>query len=109
MQSDRKYDIVVFGATGFTGQRVLRELVAQGSGCVNAVYAGCENAVVTCYLRSGVMQLPDAVVTSSAKFCKPVGGQQSRCGPALTNDLALAFMSCEVLRTVLHADAHCRY
>lgn len=39
MQSDRNFDIVVFGATGFTGKRVLRELVAQGRGYVDAVYA----------------------------------------------------------------------
>ena len=32
MEHRRKYDAVVFGATGFTGHRVLKELVSQGRG-----------------------------------------------------------------------------
>ena len=32
MKSPRVYDAVVFGATGFTGQRVLRELVSHSRG-----------------------------------------------------------------------------
>lgn len=32
MDAHRKFDVVVFGATGFTGQRVLKELVSQGQG-----------------------------------------------------------------------------
>ena len=32
MDAHRKFDVVVFGATGFTGQRVLKELVRQGQG-----------------------------------------------------------------------------
>ena len=32
VESSRMYDAVVFGATGFTGQRILRELVSQDRG-----------------------------------------------------------------------------
>jgi len=32
MDGRRNFDAVVFGATGFTGQRVLKELVSQGQG-----------------------------------------------------------------------------
>ncbi|DBA81014.1 TPA: hypothetical protein ACH3X2_007220 [Trebouxia sp. C0005] len=32
MDGRRNFDAVVFGATGFTGQRVLKELVSQGKG-----------------------------------------------------------------------------
>ena len=32
MGSQRAYDIVVFGASGFTGQRVLKELLSQSTG-----------------------------------------------------------------------------